>query len=69
MTQAERLRQAADLLEEAHKAESTREKQGHFHQALLLVAQVFDTLMELEHFVALAEAAIRHRRSRPQHPG
>ncbi len=64
ITQVEALRQAADLLEHSHSATLEREKDGHYQQALLLVAQVFDTLMGVEHFVAMAEAKIRYRRTR-----
>ena len=63
------LRQAVDLLHESLSVDSDRERESYEHQALILIAQVFDGLMDVEHFVALAEARIRHIRSRPQRPG
>jgi hypothetical protein len=48
MTPPEELRRAADLLELAAKATSTREKDGAYCQAMVIIAQILDAMLEVE---------------------
>ena len=48
MTPPELLRLAADLLEQSERATSEREKEGHYYQAMLIIAQIMDAMMEVE---------------------